>query len=360
MDRSTRSTRLAYPRSSRRRSRLAVIERSVVFLLLVSALGSALTWHLARMVAGDDGAAWFGWAAVTLSATWIFHSFTVYPDGPGAVLTLTGVWAILRAEREAGTAERVDRSLALAWRRTGGVAVDAHALCRDRGARRRAGAAAPSDVCRMPPARRSRFCCVPAISGLAWLSYFIKIYGTPNPSVPYGNEVNSLAFHPGRPRRAALRSAVRSAPIRAGSALPHLAGVGVMLTRPALRRYALELLFVVAPYLLVVTYVAMWWGGASAPARFFAPVLLWMAVPAAIAWRELRGRTPRTFLAAALAFTASRPPRSSSSATGGWRSMRARSRASTPPGSNGSTEASTWGADCRCGGERMRRHCGAG
>ena len=77
-----------------------------------------------------------------------------------------------------------------------------------------------------------------------------------------------------------------------------------MLARPALRRYALELLFVVGPYLLVVTYVAMWWGGASAPARFFAPVLLWMAVPAAIAWRELSGRTSRTFLAAALAFTA--------------------------------------------------------
>ena len=69
------------PRSSRRRLRLAGY-RGVVFLLLVlAACGSALAWHLAWLASGSRGAAWFGWAAVTLSATTIFHSFTVYPDG---------------------------------------------------------------------------------------------------------------------------------------------------------------------------------------------------------------------------------------------------------------------------------------
>ncbi len=58
--------------------------RGVVFLLLVlSASGSALAWHLAWRASGRRDAAWFGWAAVTLSATTIFHSFTVYPDGIG-------------------------------------------------------------------------------------------------------------------------------------------------------------------------------------------------------------------------------------------------------------------------------------
>ena len=50
-------------------------------------------------------AAWFGWAAVTLSATTIFHSFTVYPDGVGGVIALTGVWALLRAEEERRTGD---------------------------------------------------------------------------------------------------------------------------------------------------------------------------------------------------------------------------------------------------------------
>jgi hypothetical protein len=147
------------------------------------------------------------------------------------------------------------------------------------------------------------FLSVPAVSGLAWFAYFIKIYGTANPSVPYGNEVNSLGFIPGGLGGLLFDQRFGLLPY-APVLLSAIAGIALMLTRPALRRYALELLFVVVPYLLVVTYVAMWWGGASAPARFFAPVLLWMALPAAVAWKELTRRAPRTVLAAALAFTA--------------------------------------------------------
>ena len=42
----------------------------------------------------------------------------------------------------------------------------------------------------------------------------------------------------------------------------------------ARRRLGLELLFVLIPYLLAVTHFAMWWGGTSAPGRFFVPILL--------------------------------------------------------------------------------------
>ncbi len=72
----------------------------VLFLLVIAACGSALAWHVAWLASGQPSAAWFGWAAVTLSATTIFHSFTVYPDGVGGVIALTGVWALLRAEEE--------------------------------------------------------------------------------------------------------------------------------------------------------------------------------------------------------------------------------------------------------------------
>src|SRR5687767_5289865 len=73
---------------------------AVLLLLAIAALGSALTWHLAWLVTRRADAAWFGWAAVTLSVTWIFHSFTIYPDGPGAVLMLSGAWALLRTDEE--------------------------------------------------------------------------------------------------------------------------------------------------------------------------------------------------------------------------------------------------------------------
>ena len=70
-------------------------------------------------------------------------------------------------------------------------------------------------------------------------------------------------------------------------------GLGMMLARRETRRLALELLFVVVPYLLTVTHFAMWWAGWSPPARFFAPVLPLFAVPAAAAWTFATPRRPR-------------------------------------------------------------------
>jgi len=81
------------------------------------------------------------------------------------------------------------------------------------------------------------------------------------------------------------------------------AGVGVMVAKPAWRRQALELLFVHIPYLIVVTHFAMWWGGRSAPARFFVPLVLWMVIPAAVAWTAMTRRSTRFVAAGALAVT---------------------------------------------------------
>ena len=94
------------------------------------------------VVTGRADAAWFGWAAVTLSTSAIFHSFTVFPDGPGGVIALTGVWALLRAEREhkAGMSVFVPGG---SRRGARGAAMDSHAIRADRGKPRRAGASAP-------------------------------------------------------------------------------------------------------------------------------------------------------------------------------------------------------------------------
>ena len=100
--------------------------RAVVLLLIVlAACGSALAWHLAWLATRRHDAAWFGWAAVTLSATAIFHSFSVYPDGPGGVIALTGVWAILRAGEERGSGATSAPAVAAARRGAGAAAVDA-------------------------------------------------------------------------------------------------------------------------------------------------------------------------------------------------------------------------------------------
>ena len=82
------------------------------------------------------------------------------------------------------------------------------------------------------------------------------------------------------------------------------AGLGAMVLRHDFRRVALELLFILTPYLLTVTHFAMWWGGFSAPARFFAPVLPLFAAPAAAAWTFSTRRATRVVAVMTLVMTA--------------------------------------------------------
>ena len=46
-------------------------------------------------------------------------------------------------------------------------------------------------------AKAVAFLAAPAVSALAWVAFFIAIYGTPDPTAPFGNEVRSLGFIPG-------------------------------------------------------------------------------------------------------------------------------------------------------------------
>ena len=230
----------------------------VAFLLLLSGITAGLAWHLAWLVTRRHDAAWFGWASVVLSTTFLFHSFAVYPDGPGAVAVLTGVWALLRTERASAVrAESVvpwllsGAALAtLPWMHTRFVVLAAGlgALILLR------LGAAPNAL-----TKAAALLAVPTVSAVCWIGYFVRIYGTPDPAAPYGGEPGSFAFVPDG--LAGLLFDQRFglfayAPVLLFS----FGGVGVMLARRESRRHAIELLFVVLPYLLLVTYVAMWWG----------------------------------------------------------------------------------------------------
>jgi hypothetical protein len=273
----------------------------VLCLILLASAGTALAWHLARMVSGRSDAAWFGWAATTLSTSSIFHSFTVYPDGPGAIIALTGVWALLRAERESVTGtERLTpwwlHGAALAmlpWIHTRFALI--------------AGSLGALVLLRLSTTRNAAgkavaFLTIPAVSALCWVGFFVAIYGTPDPSAPYANEEGSIAFIPGG--LAGLFFDQRFGVFAyAPVLLTAAAGLVVMIRQREQRRLALEMLFVLVPYLLAVTHFAMWWGGTSAPGRFFVPMLPMMAVPAAACWGAVHTRATRVTILAALIVT---------------------------------------------------------
>ncbi len=279
----------------------------VLFLLMVAACAGALTWHVAWLATRSSSAAWFGWAAVTLSATTIFHTFTVYPDGVGGVLVLTGIWALLRAEQERENgSER-----ALPWL-LHGLALAALPWLHSRFAFL-AGTLGALVLLRLsstknPAGKAVAFLSIPTISAICWLGTFVVIYGTPDPAAPYGTTREfSLAFIPGGlagllfDERFGL---LANAPVLVCA----IGGLGMMLRSRkapmAGARLALELLFVIVPYLLTATSYAMWWAGWSAPARFANPAVPILAVPCAIAWQRMRHRATRIVAAGALALTA--------------------------------------------------------
>jgi hypothetical protein len=285
----------------------------VVLLLVLSAAGAALAWHLAYLATGDRSSAWFGWAAVTCSATAIFHSFTVYPDGLGGVVALTGVWALFRAEEE-----RVSGAVGLRAWLLHGAALALLPWMHSRFALL-AGSVGALILLRLsrtknPAAKAVAFLSVPAVSALCWVGFFVAIYGRADPSAPYGTTRDfSLAFVPGGltgllfDQRFGL---VANAPVL----LFGFVGLAVMLWRRhghapgrnqvlAGRRLAMELLFVIVPYLVTATSYAMWWAGWSAPARFANPAVFLLAIPCAASWAHLRHRATRVVAAGALALT---------------------------------------------------------
>ena len=139
-----------------------------------------------------------------------------------------------------------------------------------------------------PLAKAVAFLVAPAASALAWLFFFAVIYGTPDPSAPYGSDTqNALAYFPN--------------------------GVGGLLFDQGFG------LFATAPVLLLASRglharatprrsngsssrcrtcspwrrIAMWWAGMSGPARFLVPLVLPLAIPAACAWAATAARPAR-------------------------------------------------------------------
>ena len=235
----------------------------------------------------------------------------IFPDGPGACAVAAGAWLLVRlsnAGAPIGARAVIVVSSALAtlpWLHTR-FAVVAAGL----------GAAIVWRLWTAQPSTRADrlrrvlvFLAVPMVSAIGWLAYFQLIYGTPNPSAPYGAMAESSWLNvPGGLLRAALRPAVRAADLRAGAGrrlrrVPaaisrHLAhrrseSEGGMAT---LNRWCGG---IVVAYLAISATYWMWWAGKPAtPARLATAVLPLLAVPLASSWARASaaGRVVRMLL----------------------------------------------------------------
>jgi hypothetical protein len=256
----------------------------VVGLVILSAAGSMLAWLFAWRSTGHLRASWFAWAAVMLSVPFFFHSSSVFPDAPAAVLLLFALLPhpdsrpystrhLLWIGAALATLPWLHSRFAILAASAGLVILGRVVTSADMNARRVAALAA-----------------WPVIGGAAWFLYFQIIYGTPNPSVVYGGNTST-----------AFANIVRGAPgllfdqqfgliANAPVYLCAFAGLLVMLRRGR-RRLIVELALVAVPYFFVVGFFFMWWAGTTPPARFLvsiaplavAPIAIWYSASSVLA-----------------------------------------------------------------------------
>jgi hypothetical protein len=270
----------------------------VLFLALLSAAATAAAWRAAYAVTSRASAAWFGWAGVALAAPVLLLSFTVYPDGPGAVVVVLA-FALLASLQARGPA-KTERTTAW-WAGAGLLA----ALLPWFHPRFAVLAAAFGLVFALRALRTGRparamaaFAAAPIVSAAGWIGYYYAIYGRFNPSVAYGH-YTQMSF--GRAPTGILGLLADQqygllvyAPVFA---------IGLAGLVPLARRHprlAAEWVAVVVPYTFVTAMYHMWWGGFSSPARFIGATLPLFALPMAAAWASCANAATRTVQASAL------------------------------------------------------------
>lgn len=279
-------------------------------VLLLAALAAGLIWKIGWRATGSATAAWFAWAALTGSITFVIQSATVFPDVPAALIVAGATYVLLAMNARDGSWTPGGPALAavgtllacLPWLHTrfavlsagfGGLIV--WSILRDHAA---------------PAFARSRrlawFLSAPVVGATCWFAFFQLLYGTPNPAAPYGARPEvSLAFIPG-----GLAGLFFDQQFGLIAYAPVLAAAlaGIVLARPGPTRWtSLATTAVALLYLAVVATYWMWYAGVPAtPARFATAVLPAFAIPLARSWAVsgVFGRTTLAMLLGlSLAFT---------------------------------------------------------
>ncbi len=251
---------------------------AVAIMILLSGLTAALTWTTAWRVSASPAGAWAGVAAVFVTAPFLFHTFTIYPDALGALVVMAGVWLMVRLEDawepSPPLLAAVGAAMALLpWLHTR-FALLAATLALLVIARLASRPRAPALVAALLAA--------PAVAAVAWFAYFWVIWGTPSPFAPYGKDMESSAAYIGRGLTGLLLDQQFGVLATAPVYLMAIAGLAPLARRRP--RLAIELLVIAVPYAIAVSTYAMWWGGTSAPARFIAATLPLAALAIAAAW----------------------------------------------------------------------------
>lgn len=263
-------------------------------VILMGAAAAALAWRWSVAMLNAAGAATFAWAAIALTAPFMFNTFTIYPEVPAALAVMFALWTAIHAADRPGLARWVAVGVAIAslpWLSTKYAPMSAALFLVIALRLRSFFGVTPK---RNETVKLLTVSAIYAISLVAWFAFFYVIWGKPLPMAPYGSLVQTTPLN--------LRFGApgllfdQEYGLLAYAPVYILAATGLYQMWRAgseLRRQAIEITTIFIALLATVGAFAIWWGGTSAPARPIASGLPLLMLPVAMAFRSAPLGSPR-------------------------------------------------------------------
>lgn len=253
---------------------------AVVFIALMAALAALAIFDLAWLVAGQMAAV-LTWLAVCLTVPFVPHSWAIFPEMPGALLVAWGaLWLFQRPDAPSarGWFLRGCALAALPWLHTKFIVLLAIFSL---GLGLRLLRHIPRLVALAVPI---------ALSCALWLYSFYVLYGKLDPEAPYGAYSRAFVLTSNIPHGLLGLLFDQKFGLFVYSPIYLLAVAGAWFgLRDARHRFpSVILLLMVAAFVGSTARLYMFWGGSSAPARFFVPVLPCLAPFVALAFAHAR------------------------------------------------------------------------
>jgi hypothetical protein len=282
-------------------------QASVWAIILMGAGAAAIGWRWSVTMLNAPGAATFAWAAVALSAPFMFNTFTIYPEIAAALAVMFAFWTAIKSDERTTVLRWIVVGIAIAslpWLSTKyapmsaalflvvalrlvpirGLTPSVHGHGGIRG--------------QVPTvygwAKLIAVGAIYAVSLVGWFAFFYEIWGKPLPMAPYGSMVQTTPMN--------LRFGAPGLLFDQEYGLLAYAPVYVLSftglfqmwrSGGELRRQAIEITLIFIALLATVGAFAIWWGGTSAPARPIASGLPLLMLPIAMAFRSAPVGSPR-------------------------------------------------------------------
>ncbi len=255
---------------------------AVGLLACLAALAALAVFDLAEHLVGR-GSALLTWVAVCLTVPFVPHSWSIFPEMPGALLVAWGAVWLWRAHDDVPSTRWLARGAALAllpWLHTKFIVFLAlfsvgFGLQLLRRPLKLVAVGAPI-----------------ALSTALWFYSFHVIYGSWSPEAPYGAYSAVYVLNRNIPHGLLglffdqKFGLLVFSPVYLGAAV----GAVVAWRTRAFRLPAAVLGLIVLAYVASTARLYMFWGGSSAPARFFVPLLPCLAPFVALAIARSRSR----------------------------------------------------------------------